>query len=54
VPIYLISSPRPALRTVVAFANSAGGRLVIGVEDRSRGAREWGLFELDALDNRYA
>jgi ATP-dependent DNA helicase RecG len=31
-----LSSPGPALRTVVAFANSAGGRLVIGVEDRSR------------------
>lgn len=30
------SSPAPALRTVVAFANSAGGRLVIGVEDRTR------------------
>jgi ATP-dependent DNA helicase RecG len=31
-----LSSPGPALRTVVAFANSAGGRLVIGVEDRTR------------------
>lgn len=31
-----LSSPAPALKTVVAFANSAGGRLVIGVEDRSR------------------
>ena len=31
-----LSSPRPVLRTVVAFANSAGGRLIIGVEDRSR------------------
>jgi predicted HTH transcriptional regulator len=31
-----ISSPTPALRTLVAFANSAGGRLVIGVEDRTR------------------
>jgi len=31
-----LSSPGSALRTVVAFANSAGGRLVIGVEDRSR------------------
>lgn len=31
-----LSSPGPALRTVVAFANSAGGRLVIGVENRSR------------------
>jgi ATP-dependent DNA helicase RecG len=31
-----LSSPRPALRTLVAFANSAGGRLVVGVEDRTR------------------
>jgi ATP-dependent DNA helicase RecG len=31
-----LSSPGPALRTLVAFANSAGGRLVIGVEDRTR------------------
>lgn len=31
-----LSSPAPALRTLVAFANSAGGRLVVGVEDRSR------------------
>jgi ATP-dependent DNA helicase RecG len=28
-----LSSPRPALCTLVAFANSAGGRLVLGVED---------------------
>jgi predicted HTH transcriptional regulator len=31
-----LSSPGPALRTLVAFANSAGGRLVLGVEDRAR------------------
>ncbi|MFT3906020.1 MAG: ATP-binding protein [Steroidobacteraceae bacterium] len=31
-----LSSAGPVLRTLVAFANSAGGRLVIGVEDRSR------------------
>lgn len=31
-----LSSPAPALRALVAFANSAGGRLVIGVEDRTR------------------
>jgi len=31
-----VSSPRPALRTLVAFANSAGGRLVLGVEDGTR------------------
>ena len=28
-----LSSPRPMLKTLVAFANSAGGRLVVGVED---------------------
>lgn len=28
-----LSSPRPLLRTLVAFANSAGGRLVLGVTD---------------------
>lgn len=31
-----LSSPVPALRTLVAFANAGGGRLVIGVEDASR------------------
>ncbi|MCW5619849.1 MAG: putative DNA binding domain-containing protein [Burkholderiales bacterium] len=31
-----LSSPAPVLRTLVAFANSAGGRLIIGVEDRTR------------------
>ncbi len=31
-----LSSPAPALRTLVAFANAAGGRLIIGVEDTSR------------------
>lgn len=28
-----LSSPRPLLKTLVAFANSAGGRLVLGVTD---------------------
>jgi predicted HTH transcriptional regulator len=28
-----LSSPRPVLKTLVAFANSAGGRLVFGVTD---------------------
>lgn len=28
-----LSSPRPLLKTLVAFANSAGGRLIIGVAD---------------------
>lgn len=28
-----LSSPKPLLKTLVAFANKAGGRMVIGVED---------------------
>ena len=31
-----LSSPRNVLRTLVAFANSAGGKLVIGVDDDRR------------------
>lgn len=31
-----LSSPAPVLRTLVAFANTAGGRLIVGVEDASR------------------
>ena len=31
-----ISSPRNLLKTLVAFANTAGGRIVIGVEDKTR------------------
>ncbi len=34
-----LSSPAGALRTIVAFANTAGGTLVVGVEDRSRNVR---------------
>jgi ATP-dependent DNA helicase RecG len=33
------SSPDGALKTIVAFANTAGGSLLIGVEDRSRNVR---------------
>ena len=31
-----LSSSDGALKTIVAFANTAGGTLLIGVEDRSR------------------
>ena len=31
-----LSSPRPVLKTLVAFANTAGGRLFIGIEDDRR------------------
>ena len=31
-----LSSPKNMLKTLVAFANTAGGRLLIGLEDESR------------------
>lgn len=31
-----ISSPRNVLKTLIAFANTVGGRLLIGIEDDSR------------------
>lgn len=31
-----LSSPRNLLKTVVAFANTAGGRVIIGVQDKTR------------------
>ncbi|MFM9101611.1 MAG: helix-turn-helix domain-containing protein, partial [Cyanobium sp.] len=34
-----LSSPEGALKTIVAFANTAGGILLIGVEDRSHNVR---------------
>ena len=34
-----LSSPDGALRTIVAFANTAGGVLLVGVEDRTRHVR---------------
>jgi ATP-dependent DNA helicase RecG len=34
-----LSSPDGALKTIVAFANTAGGTLLIGVEDRGRNVR---------------
>jgi len=30
------SSPKPILKSLVAFANTAGGRLIIGVDDEKR------------------
>ena len=43
-----LTSPTPILRTVTAFANSAGGTLLIGVEDKTRAVR--GVK--DALDTQ--
>ncbi len=47
-----ISAPTGALRTLVAFANTAGGRLLIGIEDRSRNVR--GVADPLALEERLA
>jgi ATP-dependent DNA helicase RecG len=34
-----LSTPEGALKTIVAFANTAGGTLLVGVEDKSRHVR---------------
>lgn len=31
-----LSSPKPLLKSIVAFANTAGGRLIIGVDDKQK------------------
>lgn len=47
-----LSSPDGALRTIIAFANTAGGTLLIGVENRSRRVR--GVPEALDLEERMA
>jgi predicted HTH transcriptional regulator len=47
-----LSSPQGVLRTIVAFANTAGGTVVIGVEDRTRHVR--GVSEPLAMEERLA
>ena len=47
-----LSSPDGALKTIVAFANTAGGTLLVGVEDRSRHVR--GVREPLDLEERLA
>jgi len=47
-----ISSPDGALRTIVAFANTAGGTLLIGVEDKSGHVR--GIVQALDLEERLA
>ena len=47
-----LSSPEGALRTVVALANTAGGTLLIGVEDRTRRVR--GIADALDLEERIA
>ncbi|MGH3938939.1 MAG: AlbA family DNA-binding domain-containing protein [Pseudonocardiaceae bacterium] len=47
-----LSAPGPVLRTLIAFANTAGGVLLIGVEDRTRDVR--GLADPYAVEERLA
>ena len=47
-----ISSPDGALKTVVAFANTAGGTLLVGVEDKSGHVR--GVVQALDLEERLA
>ena len=47
-----LSSPDGALKTIVAFANTAGGTLLVGVEDRSRHVR--GVSDPLDLEERLA
>ncbi|MCY4344365.1 MAG: putative DNA binding domain-containing protein [Gammaproteobacteria bacterium] len=47
-----LSSPNPILRSVVAFANTAGGTILIGVEDKTRHVR--GVNDPLALEEKVA
>ena len=47
-----LSNPDGALRTIVAFANTAGGTLLVGIEDKSRHVR--GVADPLALEERVA
>ena len=47
-----LSSPEGALKTIVAFANTAGGIMLVGVEDRSRHVR--GVREPLDIEERLA
>jgi predicted HTH transcriptional regulator len=47
-----LSAPEGALKTIIAFANTAGGTLLVGVEDRSGHVR--GISEPLDLEERLA
>jgi predicted HTH transcriptional regulator len=47
-----VSSPDSLVRTIVAFANGAGGTVVVGVEDRSRRVR--GVADPAGVEERLA
>jgi len=50
-----LSSPKPLLKTLVAFANTAGGRLIIGVaDDKTIFGFEQPLDEEERLANMIA
>jgi predicted HTH transcriptional regulator len=48
----LLASPEPVLKTIVAFANTAGGSLLFGVEDKTR--RVVGVADPLALEAKIA
>ena len=47
-----LSSPDGVLKTIVAFANTSGGTVLVGVEDRARHVR--GVTEPLDLEERLA
>lgn len=47
-----LSSPEKIIRTLIAFANGAGGRLIVGVEDGSR--RIVGVPDIEQTEERLA
>jgi len=50
-----LSSPRPILKTLVAFANTAGGYLVIGITDAKQLVSiESGVYVCLGSSNRQA
>ena len=47
------SVPKTAYKTVAAFANTAGGRLVFGVRDRAGALEIAGVSEVDKVQNEF-
>jgi ATP-dependent DNA helicase RecG len=47
-----LSSPQNVLKAVVAFANTSGGIIVLGVEDKTK--RVWGIRDVLAEEERLA
>ena len=38
-----LSSPGPMLKTLIAFANTAGGRLIVGIDEMTGGSLVWSI-----------